>query len=677
MEWYCALSHYVLEDTDAGSMQQQLETRLLDLYKAILFYQMKSICTYYKHRGVAFLQGLSNWNDWDAHLKNVTDAQQTLGKDLAQLRMEEQRSTLLKVLESAQLREKELRAMHQDIHGTLEELLTFQKSFQEGEKNRKYIQDLFVTNPQDDMARIERKKGGLLNDVFRWILDTPQYTAVTDANPGSSDSSSRVLWIKGHAGMGKTMLMIGIIRELSDQILNTAPSVAYYFCQGTDESAQNSGTAVLRALIWMLLAQQPHLMTHLRSEHERMQQYEIFTGNRNAREVVSRIFKRMLKDASPAHLFVDALDECDEDLDLLLDIILGSLEEYVNIKWIVSSRPEIDVVNLIQERATKVTDDAVQIIDLGRQNLHVRVNAYIKHRLSSLEGRPGYTKSILTDIATEIQTRSEKTFLWVSLVFGILDRKDHRLRPLNGAYALKAVKEMPSGLTELYDHMMTRIEKGLGDDPQYCKKVLSVVAVSRRPLRSDELAVVCGFGESIGPEVLTIVENCGSFLSIESDVIALIHQSAKEYLLLDMERCSMQLTSRLQVTLDQVNLRLAQCSVSALTERFESRKRELGRIHKALAIWDLLPVAYSCIYWMDHIRLGVLLPGSSDYDTLSTERGELINACIGLIKRHFLQWVEYMAILGQLGDGNMCIETLDALTLSSVRCQAVQEACTN
>lgn len=77
---------------------------------------------------MVFLHGLSNWNDWDAYLKNVTDAQQTLEKDLTQLRIEEQRGTLRQILESAQLRERELRAMHQDIHGTLEGLLTFQKS---------------------------------------------------------------------------------------------------------------------------------------------------------------------------------------------------------------------------------------------------------------------------------------------------------------------------------------------------------------------------------------------------------------------------------------------------------------------------------------------------------------------------------------------------------------------
>jgi hypothetical protein len=57
------------------------------------------------------------------------------------------------------------------------------------------------------------------------------------------------MWIKGHAGTGKTMLLIG---KLSSQSAKLAPSVSHFFCQGTN-AALNSATAILRSLIWLLL----------------------------------------------------------------------------------------------------------------------------------------------------------------------------------------------------------------------------------------------------------------------------------------------------------------------------------------------------------------------------------------------------------------------------------------
>ena len=84
MEWYSALCHYLLDNKSIESavendtlqlVHQQLEKRVVGLYKAILLYQMKSVCIYYKNQGLVFLQDLSNWNDWDGLLKDVMDAQ--------------------------------------------------------------------------------------------------------------------------------------------------------------------------------------------------------------------------------------------------------------------------------------------------------------------------------------------------------------------------------------------------------------------------------------------------------------------------------------------------------------------------------------------------------------------------------------------------------------------------
>ena len=233
-----------------------------------------------------------------------------------------------------------------DVHHAIQAQTDLQKSIYEDEKDRKYFDDLSVAYPEYVMDRIEKKKGGLLNDAYKWILDTEQYAAFTDWSDDKSDfSPGRLLWVEGHAGMGKTMLLIGIIRELSDQLADLAPNLSYFFCQGTDDEAQNSATAILKSLVWMLLLQQPDLIKHLRSEHERMHKDSLFSDNKYAWEALSRVFENMLRDPrlSEVYFIVDALDECDDGLGNLILLISTSLKLSKKIKWLVSSRPYLDI----------------------------------------------------------------------------------------------------------------------------------------------------------------------------------------------------------------------------------------------------------------------------------------------------------------------------------------------
>ncbi len=88
MDWYCALTGQYLKpdsvDESFESIMPYLKEKIFALYKALLLYQMKSVCSYYRHQGVVFLRGLANWDDWDADLKTVTNAEDALLKDWGQ-----------------------------------------------------------------------------------------------------------------------------------------------------------------------------------------------------------------------------------------------------------------------------------------------------------------------------------------------------------------------------------------------------------------------------------------------------------------------------------------------------------------------------------------------------------------------------------------------------------------
>jgi hypothetical protein len=86
MEWYSSLADSLLmrdinHGEPLGNVYVELKKRVLELYQALLFYQIKSACYYYRNQFLVFIRGFVNLDDWTGDLKAVTDAEDVLRKD--------------------------------------------------------------------------------------------------------------------------------------------------------------------------------------------------------------------------------------------------------------------------------------------------------------------------------------------------------------------------------------------------------------------------------------------------------------------------------------------------------------------------------------------------------------------------------------------------------------------
>jgi len=61
------------------------------------------------------------------------------------------------------------------------------------------------------------------------------------------------------------MLLCGIVNELKS--IAKSDLLSYFFCQATN-SRINNATAVLRGLIYLLIGQQPSLISHIRKKYD-------------------------------------------------------------------------------------------------------------------------------------------------------------------------------------------------------------------------------------------------------------------------------------------------------------------------------------------------------------------------------------------------------------------------
>jgi hypothetical protein len=643
MDWYCALTEHllnkdniVIRNESFESILQQLENTVVALYKALLLYQMKSVCSYYRNQGLVFLRSLANLDDWDGDLKSVTDAEDALQKDSDQYSNQHAKSLLRRLVELGEERQ----SLLGDIRQALWDYIALQKETHMDDRDTECLRDLRVVDPRDDMKKIEKNKDELLDDAYKWILRTREYAAFTNWSDDESDlSPCRLLWIKGHAGTGKTMLLIGIIRELSNQPFVLAPNLSYFFCQGTDTTLNNA-TATLRSLIWLLLVQQPHLISHLRKKYKDSGP-DLFK-DRNAFYALSEAFQSMLKDPrlSPVYFAVDALDECDQTkpgLEELIQLISTSFTLSDKVKWLVSSRPVVGVHAKLKNRDTSRT-----LVELDAQSLEGPVNAYIDHKLFTLKEKDGYDEDTLAKVSNEIRQRAMNTFLWVALVFKELDSVD-------GWDAVEIIEKIPPGLSELYDHMMTRVENGKMRDPQYCKNVLVATSLAYRPLSLSELGILAGLPPKINPQ--TIVVKCGSFLTTKEKTVYLIHQSAKDYLDAN-HKSKLQQGGAVQGHAD-----ISRRSIDAMS----TLKRNIYALpHSGFKLEDirppdpdpLAPIRYSCVFWLDHL---------CDANSQISEYGRDLSddgAIFLFFKAHFLHWLESLSLLNRLSDGILLIRRL-------------------
>jgi hypothetical protein len=388
----------------------------------------------------------------------------------------------------------------------------FKRLEEEIDKLNKCLQDLRLTDPRDDKKRIEETKGGLLEDSYRWILENP------DFQQWRHDQQSRLLWIKGDPGKGKTMLLCGIVNELKTSIAQT-DLLSYFFCQATD-SRINSATAVLRGLVFLLVDQQPSLISYIRKKHDHAGK-SLFE-DANAWVALSEIFTNILQDPTlqNTNLVIDALDECVKDMPKLLEFIVQKSSISPRVKWIVSSRSWPDIEELLERAGHKVRLS----LELNAESVSTAVSIYIQHKVLQLAQRKKYDKKMQDAVRDHLCSNANDTFLWAALVCQNLEK-------IPRWNTLAKLNTFPPGLDSFYERMMEQICNS--DNADLCKRVLASIAIVYRPITLKELTSLVEKLEEMSDDLESLREIillCGSFLAIREDIIYFVHQSVKDYL---------------------------------------------------------------------------------------------------------------------------------------------------
>lgn len=673
MKWYSSLSQIVLDDENKklANLRSSLPEGILDFYVNILACLLKSICATYKGRTQIF-KDLLKLDGWETMFRTIHEKEASF------------RSVIRDYSDERKI-------------SYLELLVDLYRSSAEDEVLRK----LFVINMKTEIQSLQHRKDDLIPESSNWILSNEVFLKFASWEEGNR---CRRLWIKGKAGMGKTMLLIGIVKKLEDELQKEqetrfdAPYLSYFFCQGTNGRLKTA-TAVVRGLIWMFLRQERSLI-----QYAMRLAGQSLDDDLNTFLDVKNILLAMLKNPimKRVYIIIDALDECIDASRSggipgrahLLDLISQISRDFPNVKCLISSRDELDI-EMKFSRAGEKSWVSLQL-ELDRKVLAGPIKAYINKKMSNLETEflaewefegeveeedREMIRTKLRDVTREMHRKADGTFLWVALIFLRIEDERTDLRELP-----RLVNETPEKLEEIYEKMKLQIQTNKDGNSGFCIKALSIATTANRPLRLAEIRVLADFPRDVSP--LKILKLCRFFRIAEDDdkqkTVYMIHQSAKQWLehqlkegLLDAiegndylssahaslaKRCLQILSTSLKRNI--WNLPDPGVEISQIQSASQSHASDMHNKESAPDSYqtsenrivyspnatgdDLIPATYAALNWFDHV-----LKGHSQDD------GQNLVAILKFMKHQFLYWLEALSLLRQVGDGAAIIARLN------------------
>ncbi|KAK2609803.1 hypothetical protein N8I77_003283 [Diaporthe amygdali] len=309
----------------------------------------------------------------------------------------------------------------------------------------------------------------------RWFLTGPKYKSWQ--NVAQLPNHGGFLWIKGHPGTGKSTLMKYLFEEakINAKDDDSQLTLSFFFlARGTTEEKRTTG--LYRSLL--------HQLFELASDLQDSLRWMTVNGAKTIQEHgwTEEALQQTLKHAIPKlehrslTIFVDALDECDENKagDMVFffeELCVCAAEAGVQVQICFSSRyyPTV-VVN----KGIEVSLEA----EIGHTE---DIQKYVKSRLK-LNSKSNHAEAL----RSEIFEKSSGIFLWVVLVIDMLNKD----QSISIQKKRERLKEMPPKLNDLFQMILTRD----GDNLEQLQLCLKWILFASRPLQPQELYFAIQFG---------------------------------------------------------------------------------------------------------------------------------------------------------------------------------------
>lgn len=387
---------------------------------------------------------------------------------------------------------------------------------------------------------------GRQEGTCEWIFEREEYR-----NWKKPTFPTKILWMHGIPGAGKTYLSAKIVETLRDEANNT---VAYFFYTNIDAGQKTEN--IVRSWVVQLASQRPDILAQLKVLYEK-------PGIREhpSESELWGVIQEVLDGLGPCYLVIDGLDEAtprDEFLHSLTDISASSPS---TMRFLIVSRNEVDIRSALFPRAPRASPDIAVEYQIEKGDNTHDIKSFVRSVVSEVEAAMELEEddeedsALLRTISETLLSKSGGMFLWVRLVRNAL-KFCQTTEDIE-----ETLENLPEGLDAAYKRVLERLDTFPVIQKKRAIQILRWSLFARRPLTVEQLVGVLAIREGdkslkskqlIRDPYKHILELCSPFIEIRQishepyeigfnlfhrpvkdpdDFVCIVHFTVKEFLL--------------------------------------------------------------------------------------------------------------------------------------------------
>ncbi|KAL1591697.1 hypothetical protein SLS60_011696 [Paraconiothyrium brasiliense] len=526
VQMYWKLSEGIYFGESGDVIRQNIIPQLVQLYSRIIEYQARAVCYLSESQRSRAWQSVTGSNDWTGRLAEIQSS-----------------SEGCKIFIDPAQEKKVSQNWHQQLAAM-------------GEQTD-ILRGVHQLLEQESRERERRHESRAEKDAIRALAsDHAAYTAGKDRNPQRVEGTcqwffkderfckwrgrdeSALLWVSAGPGCGKSVLSRTLIDEghLSTRV--TTSTVCYFFFKD-GETGRMESTDALCAILHQLFSHDltNHLISYALDAHR-----NFGPALPQQLDALWRILLDCARDPSSGEIVcvLDALDECNERS---LKDLMTKLQDFYSmenqkpttrLKFLITSRP-YDRIVYLYGKIFGVTEQLRLDGDENSDQLASDITLVIDERLDSVAG--SLSPKDRGDIAHRMKSGKDRTYLWLHLIFSIIEEKRSFYAKRSNIESL--LSTLPSNVDEAYEEILNKSQ-----DDGSVETLLQIILAASHPLSLDELNVAFTLAQdeeriesyaelqsNLWPNFSQVVQDlCGLFVNVHKSKVYLIHQTAREFL---------------------------------------------------------------------------------------------------------------------------------------------------
>ncbi|KAF6823878.1 ankyrin repeat-containing protein [Colletotrichum musicola] len=524
MDWYMDLSTVLLEHSWENSemfssLRAGVEQRIVDLYQKILQFEMWSAAWCFQDHVVAKgLKTMVGLIDWEARRNEIEKDDAKLEKTLDQYASREIVRRLCGISEQQKLFYEEKARQVQEER--------LKKAYE--------ITGRFKTTDYEGRLKLNPDR---VSGTCEWFEKHDKFKHWQQQDTG-------ILLLSADPGCGKSVLARYLVETVIPRD-SRGSTVCYFFFKDTEEqkSLKNALCALLHQsfLSKPLLAEACEAM--IKSQGEKVSSdvtglCKVFTEATNQEKSSQLIF------------VLDALDECDPaDFPTLIRFLRGfsNKENTVGdrkprVKFLVTTRGYpviVDELLAFESTLVYLSGDSKD----EKDQIQKEIGLVVVDRLAKLSAKKNLsdaTQSLTRNALQNSGFESEqRTYLWVSLVFEVLERNFDDRR----SQWQKLISNPPKTVFPAHARLLESVNL---EDKHKVQVLLNLIIVAEWPLTLQEMNTAIhvrerernGINSETDLDLMPedsfrkwLIHSCGFFVTEYNKRVFFIHQTAKEFLL--------------------------------------------------------------------------------------------------------------------------------------------------